>query len=396
MADIAQPVKEFPLHSQKVLRLNAAITFLGFIDTHLLVPAMALFAAGLGASVGTAGLIIGVYSLTNTPANLLFGRLIDRVGYKVPLILGLLGDALSMFLYSLCRFPFQLGLVRAFHGTTGALIGPATMTISANYSPQARKGRAMGIYGMAMGITTLAGYGLSGVITSRLGYHALFLFGAALLLLGAILAFMLPRGRGETVVKHPAGGGLSRAKDLVKRKGLAAAYSSIFAQYFAFGGVVTLLPFYVSGLGMSSFHVGMLMAIFAITFIILQFPSGAISDRRGRLPPTIAGLSLGTISLVIMPSAPTFPMLALTMVLYGAGYGMLFPSISALIADHTGAEERGLAMGIFHASLTAGAAIGAPIIGWLGGIIGIETGLRLSASFMVLALILAIATIKRL
>ncbi len=59
---------------------------------------------------GSAGLIIGLYSLTNTPANILFGRLIDRIGYKIPLIAGLIGDALSMFLYSLSRLPFHLAL----------------------------------------------------------------------------------------------------------------------------------------------------------------------------------------------------------------------------------------------------------------------------------------------
>ncbi|MDO9573554.1 MAG: hypothetical protein Q7I94_01070, partial [Candidatus Contubernalis sp.] len=85
---------------------------------------MALYASGLGASVWFTGLIIGLYSVTNTPANILFGRLADRVGYKLPLTLGLIGDALSMFLYSVSRLPIHLALVRTLHGTTGGLVGP--------------------------------------------------------------------------------------------------------------------------------------------------------------------------------------------------------------------------------------------------------------------------------
>ena len=69
-----------------VLPITSVVTFLGFLDTHLLIPVMALYAAELGASLGIIGLIIGLYSITNTPANILFGRLIERVGYKVPLI----------------------------------------------------------------------------------------------------------------------------------------------------------------------------------------------------------------------------------------------------------------------------------------------------------------------
>ena len=83
--------------SRATLPIISVVTFLGFLDTHLLIPVLALYASGLGASVGAVGLIVGLYSLSNTPANILFGRLIDRLGYKVPLLAGLLGDAAGMF-----------------------------------------------------------------------------------------------------------------------------------------------------------------------------------------------------------------------------------------------------------------------------------------------------------
>ena len=71
------------------------------------------------------------------------------------------------------------------------------------------------------------------------------------------------------------------------------------------------------------------------------------------------------------------------------------PSISALVADHTVPEERGIATGIFHALLTAGVAIGAPIVGCLGETTGVELGLALSASILVLALVVALRALKR-
>ena len=378
--------------TRRILPITFIVTFLGFLDTHLLLPIMALYAFELGAGVGTIGLIIGLYSLTNTPANILFGRLIDRAGYKVPLIAGLIGDALSMFFYSMCRLPIHLALVRGLHGATGGLVGPATMSITADYSDRARKGRAMGFYGMSLAAATLVGYGLSGVIASRLGYRAIFFLGAIMLATGAMLSLWLPRARRKDsmTVKTSLSEDFEKAKGLLKRKGLTVAYSSIFAQYFAFGGVVTLLPLYVKGLGMEVFHVGMLLAIFAIMFIILQLPTGALSDKVGRRIPIAAGLSLGVVSLVILPSVATFALLAVVMALYGIGYGMLFPSISALVADHTIPEEHGMATGIFHALLTAGVAIGAPLMGWIGGMAGVEVGLTLSSGIMVLALVIAL------
>jgi len=74
---------------------------------------------------------------------------------------------------------------------------------------------------------------------------------------------------------------------------------------------------------------------------------------------------------------------------------MLFPSISALVTDHTVPEERGMATGVFHALLTAGVAIGAPVIGYVGGVVGVEFGLMLSAGVIVLALVIALTAIKR-
>lgn len=374
------------------------VTFLGFLDTHLLMPVISLYAAGLGASVGMRGFIVGLYSIINTPANILFGRLIDRVGYKVPLVVGLFGDTLGMFFYSLCRLPVQLALVRAFHGASGGLVGPATMSLTADSFDRTEKGRAMGFYGMSLATATLVGYGLSGVVTSQLGHKALFLFGAALLTVGVVLSLFLPGNKQKSAVtaKASLGEGFRQVKDLLSRKGLTLSYCSIFAQYFTFGGVVTLLPSYLEILKMKDFHMAMLLTTFAVMFIIAQFPSGAISDKVGRLVPTIGGLSLGIVSLVILPSLATFPQLALAMALYGVGYGLLFPSIAALVADHTVLEERGMATGLFHALLTAGVAIGAPIMGWVGGVVGVELGLALSSGIMVLALVAALTTLKRI
>ncbi len=140
---------------------------------------------------------------------------------------------------------------------------------------------------------------------------------------------------------------------------------------------------------------GILLPIFAVMFVIAQFPSGALSDRIGRLIPTTIGLSIGIVSLIVLPTMGTFPTLAAVMALYGIAYGVLFPSISAIVVDNTIPEERGTATGIFHALLTAGVATGAPIIGWVGEMVGVELGLALSAAIMFLALAIALKALRR-
>jgi len=374
--------------TKNILPVISFVTFIGFLDTHLLIPVMALYAYELGAGIGIVGLIIGLYSIVNTPANIFVGRLVDRVGYRLPLVAGLIGDAVSMFLYTLCRVPFHLALVRVLHGITGGMVGPSTMSAIAHHGGETRRGRSMAVYGMSLAAATLVGYGLSGFIASRLGYKVVFWLGGALLVIGAALALWLPgRGRRDTTaLKTSPGGGWQKVKDLLRRRGLISPYCTIFAQYFSFGGVVTLLPLYLKNQGMEAFHVGILLAVFAVLFIVLQMPVGVLSDRVGRTGLTAAGLALGIVALALLPWMTDFPLLIVVMALYGAAYGMIFPSVSAMVAEHTATEERGLGTGIFHALLTAGVAIGAPVMGWAGSVVGVERGLILSAGVMVLAL----------
>jgi len=255
----------------------------------------------------------------------------------------------------------------------------------------------MGYYGMAIAAATLVGYGLGGIIASRLGYRAVFFLGMALLIVGAILGLFLPGSSREAGgVKSISGGGLEKARELVKRKGLIISYCSIFAHYFAFGGVVTLLPLYLKGLGLEVLHVGILMATFSAVFIMVQFPAGTISDRVGRVVPVVVGLSLSMVAVLLMPLLVELSLLIAIMAMYGAAYGILFPAISALVADHSSAEERGMATGIFHALLTAGVAIGAPVMGWVGGMLGVEPGLALSPCILLVALLVVLGVARRI
>jgi MFS family permease len=245
----------------------------------------------------------------------------------------------------------------------------------------------MSVYGISIAAAHLVGFGASGAMFSGLGPDWLFFFGTAMLVCGAGLSVLLPSGRREVLVSPaPSGGGFGVVKALVRRRGLTVAYVSVFAQYFSFGGVVTLLPVYVSDIGMDAFHVGMLLTVFSVTFIAIQFPSGMLSDRAGRRLPIIAGLSIGIAALVLLPVPAVFPQLAAVIAFYGLAYGLLFPSISALVADHSRPDERGVATGIFHALLTAGVAIGAPVMGGIGEAVGVRTSLMLTSVAMALAL----------
>ena len=323
--------------------------------------------------------------------------MIDRVGYKAPLVVGLLGDAASMVLYAFSKIPLHLALVRVLHGATGALVAPSTMSVMANYSAKERKGRSMSLYGIALASASLIGYPISGLITSHLSFNALFFFGAVVVGTGMLMSLILPRnGRKQAVIDDlPKSNSIQQVRDLLSRKGLIPSYIAIFAQYFTFGGVVTLLPLHLAKLDMGAFEVGMLLTVFSVMFVLVQFPGGVVSDRIGRLPPIVIGLLCIIFSLLMLPLLSSFPLLASVTGLYGIGYGLLFPSISALITDHTIVHERGLATGLFHALLTAGVAIGAPVAGWVGDTLGTKAGILISSVPIAITLVITLIFFKR-
>ncbi|MDD5122760.1 MAG: MFS transporter, partial [Dehalococcoidales bacterium] len=355
----------------KTLVILSVVTFLGFIDTVLLLPIISLYAEELGATIGVTGLIVGLYSIANTPANILFGKLIDKIGQKLPLFAGLLGDAVCLFLYSLCRVPAHLAAVRFFHGVAGGMVGPATMSALSECSLKSGRGRIMGIYGIAIASATMIGYPVSGLIATRLGYDALFYITSTLLFLASLFALALPR-RVENACENKSNDSSSFSKilNLLKRPGLRVAYISIVALYFSFGGLITLLPFHIANLGFDAMHVGILLGMFSLTFILVQVPVGRMSDSVGRLKPAAFGLLLCLVSLALLPSMENMLSLGITMAVFGVSFGFIFPSISSLVIDNSQSHERGLATGVFHALLTVGVAGGAPVVGAIGQWIG--------------------------
>jgi len=377
---------------KRILPLVFGITFLGFIDTQMTVPIMRLYADSLGATVAIAGFIIGMYSIINTPANIVFGPLVDKFGRKIPLIIGLGGDAICMFVYTLCGTPQHLFVVRGLHGLAGAVLGLATASIIADYSSREKRGRSMGFYAIAMGLAPLVGMGICGLIMrDPAGFNTVFYTGSALLVVGAILAFLLPRseakGKAESI-------DFKRIGVIIAKKANIASYAAIFSQWFMLGVITVLLPGYMVSLGMTGFHVAMVMVATTAACAAVNYPAGLLSDKVGRKIPSLIGLSLLVIAINLIPVVTSFGQLIGLGMLQGIGMGCILPSALALISDNTEKGERGTAMGIFHALITLGVAVGAPVTGVLAREVGTSLAMHLSTLMPMAAIIVVLALVK--
>jgi MFS family permease len=373
-----------------------AATFMGTMDSNALIPIIALYAVSLGSSPVMVGLIVAMYSIVHVPANIIMGRLADKIGRKNPLIFGLSWDAFSVFLYSLASNPILLLLVRFSHGLGGGFIGPSSMAIAAGTAPEGRKGRMMALYGIALAFSVVIGFTLSGILVSRFGYDMLFYVLSVSLIIAVVFALNVKEPKGTERVKSTLSEDVRKFLGILKRKMAAASYTSIFSLYFVMGAFMVLVPLLLTeDLGLTEANVAGAFITFAVVSMSVHYPSGWLSDRIGPQIPSMAGLLVVALSMVLIPFFDTYLSLLPVMALFGLGHGLIFPSSSTMVVRATSEDEQGLATGVFYALLVAGVAVSAPLAGFFREAFSTDLGIRLVAIAAVIGFAIVLVLVRK-
>lgn len=125
--------------------------------------------------------------------------------------------------------------------------------------------------------------------------------------------------------------------------------------------IIPLLPFYAKSFGANGLVVGLLVSSFAVAQLITAPMWGRFSDRYGRRPAMIVGLTASAIAYVIFAYADSLWLLFLSRLVQGSGGGTV-GVIQAYVADAVKPEERAKGLGWLSAATNAGVALG-PVIG---------------------------------
>jgi MFS family permease len=370
-----------------------AATFMGTMDSNAMVPVIALYAVYLDPAIDPLliGIIVAMYSIVHIPANIVFGRLADKIGLKNPFIIGLTWDAVSVFLYSVAATPFQLLLVRMSHGLGGGFVGPSSMGIASRMAPEEKKGRMMAKYGMALALSVIVGFAIGGMVIGRFGYQAFFYVLSAILFVAVGFAVRVKEPEDFERVKSRFSEDLRDFIALLKRKAVLLSYTSIFSLYFVMGAFTVLVPLYMESFGMGTTDVVIAFSAFAILSVIIHYPSGILCDKMGAKVPALAGLIAITVAMLIVPYFNTLASLLPAMVLFGVGHGLVFPSSSTMVVKGTRTDVRGMASGVFYALLVAGVAVGAPIAGFIASVSSYGVGLQSAVIVSIIGAVLLIA-----
>lgn len=128
-----------------------------------------------------------------------------------------------------------------------------------------------------------------------------------------------------------------------------------------FAIVLPIMPFYALKFNATPEQIGLLVASFSIAQLVFSPIWGRVSDRYGRRPALLIGLSASAIAYVVFALSGSLWLLFLSRIIQGAGGGMT-GVVHAYVGDTIKAADRAKALGWLSAASALGVMLG-PVIG---------------------------------
>jgi len=343
-----------------------AVALVAFMDLFMQLPVIATYSRSLGAPAAMIGATVGMYSATNLLGNLGAGVLLDRMDRKRLVVIGMILTAASLFAYSLVNTPAQLLILRAFHGLFAGVLAPGAFAMLGDRT-RSQRVRSMGMSGSLIAVSAVIGPLLAGWISVELGYEAVFNTSATLMLIAALAFLVLVPGSAHSESGTPHG--RQQVSSLARNGVLLRVFWAVLVMTFGIGVLINYLPVLVEEMGGSERTSGIAFATFSlVATALMASPLHRMVDAKSRALTIACGLAFLCVSSLMLAvqgvgTAALFP----AMVVFGLGFGLLFPSLSASVADQAGSTQRGTAFGIFYAVYSLGVFLGAVVSGGVSG-----------------------------
>jgi MFS family permease len=354
-----------------------AVTFSGLLAVGAVLPVLPRYVHGpLDAGNIAVGIVIGSYAVTGLLLRPVAGRLADRRGRKPTVLLGSVVVAVAGFLYLLpLGVPGLIGARLLLGAGEGAVFTAGSAWI-VDIAPPERRGRVIGLYGLAVWSGLSVGPLIGELLLQASGYTMVWLFAGAAPLVGALIALRLPdpfHPRPGADEHHPL-----IAREAL-RPGLALALASLgYATVAAF----VVLHLDARGVG----HGAVVFGVFATMVVLTRLIGGDLPDRIGPVRVAIAAAAVEAIGLATMGLAHSLGVAIAGALAMGAAFSLLYPSLSLIVVSRVPETRRGAALGTFTAFFDAGIGFGAPLAGLAVVLAGYEGAFIFAATVALVAM----------
>ncbi|MGQ0792728.1 MAG: MFS transporter [Deltaproteobacteria bacterium] len=307
-----------------------------------------IYITRLGGDEARIGFIMGSFGVTSIASIPLVAFLIDRFGRRRFMLLGaslMLASSLGYLLVT--ELNYLLYALRLAQGVGFAFFFTSAGTAAADFVPESQRGRGLGLFGAF----TIASYALGPsageLVIESFGFRSFFIY-ASSFAAAALLITLLVKDASFTPSKDRYGTGFFRLA-LSRRLAVPLLANLILAG--GFGSVLNFISAYLKPKGVDVFY---FFLTYTIVVAAIRLCVGGISDKLGRkkiAAPSLFFLSIAIASMTLMDSVYSTILISLV---FSASYGMLYPTLSALVIDKAASDERGKAMGAFNACFSVG------------------------------------------
>ena len=335
----------------------------------IIIPIMPFYVEHFGAGGAELGAMMASFSIAQFISSPFWGSLSDRYGRKKVMMIGVIGNALSLLVIGLANSFWVIFASRTIEGLLSSATLPTVMAYISDSTTHEERGGGMGVIGAAMGVGMVIGPGIGGLVGTD-NLHTPFLVAAVMSFLSLLMIwFVLP----ESLPEHKRSIETARYRGPqlgMLWKALMGPVGFLLFQAFlvnfalaSFEGIFGLYADKQYSYGPK--QVGSIMMIVGLVSIFVQAGlTGPATRKLGE--PLVIKLSLiaSAIGFVFMVLARSHLAIVATVAFFVFANSMLRPAIMSLTSKLTQGGQ-GMAMGLNNSFQSLGRVAGPLWAGFL-------------------------------
>lgn len=353
-----------------ILSFTLVVVTLGF---GLVIPIIPFYMENMGAGGTELGLLVASYAVMRLIFAPIWGSFSDRIGRKPIMMIGIFGYGLTMVLFGLATELWMLFAARILSGILSSATSPTTMAYIGDSTSEEDRGWGMGILGAAVGLGTIFGPALGGLLAGESLSTPFIIAGAMSMLALILIATLLPESLPKES-RQPVGKKIPIPEFRLWWQAISSPIGILLV--LAFILTCGLMVFYgIFGLyALEKFNygpkeVGIIFMVVGLVSAITQGGlTGPITRRWGESPVIKIGMLGSALAFILMALAENYWSLLITIGLFVFTTAILTPAVSSLTSKRA-ATQQGMAMGLSNSFMSLGRIAG-PL--WAGFVLDLN------------------------
>jgi MFS family permease len=367
-------------------------SFTVFLSVFQLLPTAPFHILDLGQTMAQAGLFLGCLTYSSAFSAPFTGHIGDRIGQRHVLIVVSLVLAVSSASYAfIANYRLMLTVV-VIHGLFWSALLSASGAYMTATIPVRRRAEGLSYWGLTSVIAVGAAPAI-GLKVYRVGGWATLCWElVALNLLMAVIAWRLPDDRTAPEM-HPEPHPPLTASNLIEWRVLVLAIAMMLIS-FGYGGLTSFAALFAEHLQVTPGSV--FYTTMAFSILLSRLTIGRRLDRIGPRRVLLPALAVPALGLFLIALAQGRTSLIVAALVFGSGFGLMYPAFTANVIEHVSPRRRGAAFGAILAAFDTGIGSGSSAIGWLIHEYGYRTAFGAAAAIALLSVPYFVVAEKRL